>query len=113
MVGKVVVFHFQHTVVLVPSQSLKPVLVIRREPASGSAPAGGVAITRTHSAIERVTPDVLVGQTSADSRYAAFAKVSPENVLNGTVDAVTPPHAVDGEGAVAVAVPLAAVVNPK
>ena len=113
MVGKTAMFHFQHTLGLVPLQSLKPVLVIRKDSASGSTPVGGLAITRTHSAIERVTPAVLVGQTSAESWYAAFAKVSPENVLNGTVDAVTPPHAVDGEGAVAVAVPLAAVVNHK
>jgi len=37
----------------------------------------------------------------------------PENVLKGTLEAVTPPHAVEGEGAVAVATPELLVVKAK
>lgn len=93
----------------VPVQSFTPVLVMRSTSTTGSG-LTGVATTRTHSAIDRVVlPD---GQASAVSVYAPVADESPEKVLKGTDDAVTPPHAVDGVGALAVATPLT-IVKPR
>src|SRR3990167_2333024 len=49
--------YFQQTEALLPVQSFTPVLVRRKELASGSLPARvGVAMTRTHSAIDNVPP---------------------------------------------------------
>jgi hypothetical protein len=97
----------------VPVQSFTPVLVKRKEAASGSLPAlVGDAITLTHSAMDNVPPPEA-SQVPAESTYPEFERESPENVLNGTEVAVTPPHAVLGEGALGVAVPDASVVKPK
>ena len=93
-----------------PVQSLMPVLVMRSVPALASVTIG-VAITRTQSAIDSVPRPA--SQTPADSRYAAFAKLSPEKVLKGTLAAVTPPQAVVGDGPTAVAIPVAAVVKAR
>ena len=92
------------------AQAFVPVVVTLKAPTALSLPMG-VAITRTHSAMDKLP--LPVGHTSADKIYAAFARLSPEKVLKGTVAAVTPPHAVAGLGAEGVATPVDAVVNPR
>jgi hypothetical protein len=92
-------------------QSFVPVLVIRSEPTAGSLPTG-FAITRMQSCVDMtgVAEVLLCGQASAINRYAEFARLSPEKVLNGTVVVDVKPQA---DAAVAVAAPAVSVVNAR